>query len=329
MWRGGVRNNPCHLFRCEKICRKIKHLQVWELLHKRQIVVRNRAPGKRELFHACVCKRHHTMNLTEPLKYGILLTAHRRRHILMNTMLTVLVHNSCQHKSSSWRKQKSDYWKANKDTISDLYDLSGSNVALMSKGKAPIGFDGHRIELHHVDGIANSSRIIPMTKASHTILHKYIGYSNFLDYIINMNKVISDYASGKMSHEEFEAELYINPELWNDIQSLVPRDIADVHCPFRQVWGNIPGFETNNYQVKSTVTSFGYNYSMAHGFISALVKYQYPDVVCREPIGESPDSLLEKMLMYGKEASNRKQEIDRQHYTIPNQRPKDKHCGKI
>ena len=35
------------------------------------------------------------------------------------------------------------------------------------------------------------------------------------------------------------------------------------------------------------------------------------------------------MLMYGKEASNRKQEIDRQHYTIKNQRPKDKHCGKI
>ena len=36
-----------------------------------------------------------------------------------------------------------------------------------------------------------------------------------------------------------------------------------------------------------------------------------------------------QMLMYGKEASNRKQEIDRQHYTIPNQRPKDKHFGKI
>ena len=38
---------------------------------------------------------------------------------------------------------------------------------------------------------------------------------------------------------------------------------------------------------------------------------------------------LDQMLMYGKEASNRKQEIDRQHYTIPNQGPKDKHCGKI
>ena len=34
-----------------------------------------------------------------------------------------------------------------------------------------------------------------------------------------------------------------------------------------------------------------------------------------------------QMLMYGKEASNRKQEIDRQNHTIPNQRsqrPKDK-----
>ena len=41
------------------------------------------------------------------------------------------------------------------------------------------------------------------------------------------------------------------------------------------------------------------------------------------------DGQPEGMLMYGKEASNRKQEIDRQHYTIPNQRPKDKHCGKI
>ena len=40
-------------------------------------------------------------------------------------------------------------------------------------------------------------------------------------------------------------------------------------------------------------------------------------------------TIREQMLMYGKEASNRKQEIDRQHYTIPNQRPKDKHCGKI
>ena len=35
------------------------------------------------------------------------------------------------------------------------------------------------------------------------------------------------------------------------------------------------------------------------------------------------------MLMYGKEASNREQEIDRQYHTIPNQRPKDKHRGNV
>lgn len=98
----------------------------------------------------------------------------------------VLVHNSCSHKSSSWRKQKSDYWKSHKDTASDLYDLSDKNMALMSKGKAPIGYDGYRIELHHVDGIANSTKIVPMTKASHTILHKFVGYKNMLDYVLRM-----------------------------------------------------------------------------------------------------------------------------------------------
>ncbi len=41
---------------------------------------------------------------------------------------------------------------------------------------------------------------------------------------------------------------------------------------------------------------------------------------------EEFDAIPFIMLMYGKEASNRKQEIDRQHHTIPNQRnqrPKD------
>ena len=38
---------------------------------------------------------------------------------------------------------------------------------------------------------------------------------------------------------------------------------------------------------------------------------------------------LETMLMYSKEANNRKQEIDRQHHTIPNQRANDKHHGNV
>ena len=46
-------------------------------------------------------------------------------------------------------------------------------------------------------------------------------------------------------------------------------------------------------------------------------------------ISTSSITLQKAMLMYGKEASNRKQEIDRQHHTIPNQRPKDKHYGNV
>ncbi len=38
---------------------------------------------------------------------------------------------------------------------------------------------------------------------------------------------------------------------------------------------------------------------------------------------------LDLMLMYSKEANNRKQEIDRQHHTIPNQRANDKHHGNV
>ena len=54
-----------------------------------------------------------------------------------------------------------------------------------------------------------------------------------------------------------------------------------------------------------------------------------PQENCSETVTLTVDEYEAIMLMYGKEASNRKQEIDRQHYTIPNQRPKDKHCGKI
>ena len=79
----------------------------------------------------------------------------------------------------------------------------------------------------------------------------------------------------------------------------------------------------------------------SNGFISSneLFKSKYPLVKISEFLKRNKTQTIIKdevlyirvtiMLMYCKEASNRKQEIDRQHYTIPNQRPKDKHCGKI
>jgi len=46
-------------------------------------------------------------------------------------------------------------------------------------------------------------------------------------------------------------------------------------------------------------------------------------------IPEPTTSFPQPMLMYSKEANNRKQEIDRQHHTIPNQRANDKHHGNV
>jgi len=47
------------------------------------------------------------------------------------------------------------------------------------------------------------------------------------------------------------------------------------------------------------------------------------------PALEKKNIIPEIMLMYSKEANNRKQEIDRQHHTIPNQRANDKHHGNV
>ena len=46
-------------------------------------------------------------------------------------------------------------------------------------------------------------------------------------------------------------------------------------------------------------------------------------------IGNNDIITIDLMLMYSKEANNRKQEIDRQHHTIPNQRANDKHHGNV
>ena len=78
------------------------------------------------------------------------------------------------------------------------------------------------------------------------------------------------------------------------------------------------------------VTAF-FNQRQSQGYNLRMADYERRYVQLTDNVSQYI-SMLDAhwlMLMYGKEASNRKQEIDRQHYTIPNQRPKDKHCGKI
>lgn len=70
----------------------------------------------------------------------------------------ILVHNSCAHNSKEWRAARRDYWKeqakiGGNDT---WYNPNKKNLALMAKGKAPIGWDKKRVVLHHAQGISKN-----------------------------------------------------------------------------------------------------------------------------------------------------------------------------
>ena len=72
------------------------------------------------------------------------------------------------------------------------------------------------------------------------------------------------------------------------------------------------------------------HYTGLTGIIISMITHR-PDLLEKSvnSYSKEPVKTDEIMLMYGKEAGNRKQEIDRQHHTIPNQRPKDKHCENV
>ena len=96
----------------------------------------------------------------------------------------VLVHNSCQHQSSSWRTKRSNYWKdqASSGGKSAWYDRTPDNLKLMQQGKAPIGLDGKRVQLHHLEGISkNIDDFIEIGADAHRTFHKAFGYKNFIN----------------------------------------------------------------------------------------------------------------------------------------------------
>ena len=72
---------------------------------------------------------------------------------------SVLVHNSCNH-NSIWARERRNYWKMRSKLDMPgqnygTYMATKGNIDLMSKGCAPIGWDGYRVHLHHWKGILN------------------------------------------------------------------------------------------------------------------------------------------------------------------------------
>lgn len=60
----------------------------------------------------------------------------------------------------------------NRNTMPSILDR-------MAKGKAPLDTYGKSLQLHHIDGISNSSNIIPLDQATHTAFHRAKGYVGF------------------------------------------------------------------------------------------------------------------------------------------------------
>ena len=88
----------------------------------------------------------------------------------------VLVHNSCNH-NSSWNSERRRYWKNTASTAKvgqsyGSYVATQENINRMSRGSAPIGWDGYSVQLHHWDGIANDFyNYSPVSRTLHQLIH--------------------------------------------------------------------------------------------------------------------------------------------------------------
>ena len=109
-----------------------------------------------------------------------------------------------------------------------------------------------------------------------------------------MTNTILNYAQGILSHEEFEAELYLHPELWDELQSLMPEDAAEPDCRLWNYFPNRKLLETNHFRVKQSLLVFGFRGVMAHALVSALVRYWDPSIETKSPMEKSEASFLAK-----------------------------------
>lgn len=90
-----------------------------------------------------------------------------------------MVHNECRS------TQRKEYWKKeanNLEGAGKTYNPTSKNINRMKSGKAPKGFDGKSVELHHVKGIKNDfNQVVQIQRIDHINFHKTYGYRQFPD----------------------------------------------------------------------------------------------------------------------------------------------------
>ena len=79
--------------------------------------------------------------------------------------------------NSAWAKEKRHHWKEMGKSAEigkdyGAYVADKDNIDRMKKGKAPIGWDGKSVELHHTSGIKNNFYdYIEVTRTEHILIH--------------------------------------------------------------------------------------------------------------------------------------------------------------
>ncbi|WP_213069470.1 HNH/ENDO VII family nuclease [Methylomicrobium album] len=71
---------------------------------------------------------------------------------------------------AAFKKERESFWK--NEAKSNTSSYSASDLERMEKGKAPIGSDGHPMELHHKDRTMNRG-LEPMTRTDHRLGGNY------------------------------------------------------------------------------------------------------------------------------------------------------------
>ena len=108
--------------------------------------------------------------------------------------ISILVHNLCKgNHGKEWGSKRRKHWRDRaKNPVENKWDdaFDEDNIARMAKGRAPIGYDGKSVQLHHCKGILNDiDDYIEIGSKAHTRFHQKYGYKNF----INIRTVMDEF----------------------------------------------------------------------------------------------------------------------------------------
>ena len=168
-----------------------------------------------------------------------------------NPVITSKNHNS------AWAKERSEYWKrvgetANPNVNYGAFKSNDKNIERMKQGKAPIGWDGKSVQLHHLQGITNDFYdYSPLSKTLHDTLHKL-----FREWGKNKMNAIEKMLIGEMDIQEFLGLLESDMTLREEIRGLITDEMKN--NPHHPIWKecSYEEIKINDFDIVSVLNSY-------------------------------------------------------------------------